>query len=145
MTTIKYKDRAEILSQLSDAFEVSDGLGESRFETEVIRMEGHKVARITAIKDKTPEQLAYEKYPGAYAVRELITQLRNRPRDSKAHSSANRLRDAFVEAASFGDTRRIEDIILLCKSLEQKLYSARPGSVQDDITFCFIETQIDAL
>ncbi len=142
---MKYRDRAEILSQLSDAFNISAELGESRLETEVVRMEGQKIARVTLIKDLSPEQKAYEKYPASFVVKDMIAHLRSRRYDAEAYRTATLLREAFVSAANVGDDERIQEIIETCKLLSQRLYGVQLGSTHDDMVFCFIENELSKI
>ncbi len=138
---MKYKDRAEILGQLKDAFETED-VKNSRLTTEVVHFDGHDIARVTSIAPPPQCEEIYSKYPKAYVVKRLIGILKA-AEVPKAQEVCKKLETTLISIDP--STDEFEQFLLKCVDCEQRIYGSPIGSTQREIAYCYTISKIMAL
>ncbi len=137
----------QTMSALKEAFGIpaKEGAKENRFKVETVNFDRHNIARLTDIRDDTPEHIIYTRYPESYSVKELSAILRNR-RNSMSLDAANRLENAFILSAKENDDERVREICELCREWQTRFSgSAVKGAAHADMAAVYIIEEINKL
>ena len=138
------QDRSNVISGLQDAFGIIDDKDYDRLTTELLIIDKHKVARITSIKDYSPEKLVYDHYPEAYIVKQIAGRLAS-SHNAEFRAASVTLSEKMSEAARNGDANRIREIISACKSYENRFAGSATDSVAGEIAALFVIDEIRKL
>lgn len=136
---MKYKDRADILEQLKDAFVPDNTVKESRVTTEVVRMDGHNVARVTNITQVSQGEEIYAKYPKSYVVKNLIGILKT-VNMVDAVKACDKLEHTLFALAHKPD--ELDELLRICTECEQRIYGSPIGSTQREMVYYYIIDRI---
>lgn len=135
---MKYKDRADILGQLKDAFEI-ENVTDTRITTEVVSFDGHNIARVTNIAPPPQCEEVYNKYPKAYIVKRLIGILRA-SENPKAPKVCERLETLLVSIDPATD--RFEQYLSMCLDCEHRIYGSSTNSAQREMAIYYTINKI---
>ncbi len=141
---MKYKDRAEILAQLSEEFVPEKDQSLDRLKTEVVRIDGHNVARVTEIKDVVTEQGMFDAYPASYCIKDILVKL-NSMKSMDARDAYYRLKTLYINAYREQDFGSIESLIKKCKDFSQRLHATGGSSVKEGLVCTYIVSEISKL